>query len=57
MAHCVLLTDPVGEGEQADYRGQWITKCGDTVLHESLGVELHTSEFGTVTGVRRHRLP
>lgn len=57
MAHCVLLTDPVGEGEQADYRGQWITKFGDTVLLESLGVELDTSEFGTFTGVRRHRLP
>jgi Uma2 family endonuclease len=57
VAHCVLLTDPIGEGDQADYRGQWITKFGDPVLLESLGVELETSEFGTLTGVRRHRLP
>jgi len=57
MAHCVLLTDPVGEGDQADYRGQWITKFGDPVLFEPLGVELDTGEFGTLTGVRRHRLP
>lgn len=57
MAHCVLLTDPVGEGDQADYRGQWITKFGDPVLLEPLGVELDTGEFGTLTGVRRHRLP
>jgi Uma2 family endonuclease len=57
MAHCVLLTDPVGAGDQADYRGQWITKFGDPVLLELLGVELDTSEFGTLTGVRRHRLP
>lgn len=57
VAHCVLLTDPIGEGEQADYRGQWITKFGDPVLLESLDVELDTSEFGTLSGVRRHRLP
>ncbi|MEU9455592.1 Uma2 family endonuclease [Streptomyces sp. NPDC048277] len=57
MAHFVLLSDPVGEGDQADYRGQWITKFGDPVLLELLGVELDTSEFGTLTGVRRHRLP
>ncbi|MGW5661228.1 Uma2 family endonuclease [Streptomyces sp. NPDC003758] len=57
VAHCVLLTDPIGEGEQADYRGQWITKFGDPVLLELLDVELDTSEFGILTGVRRHRLP
>ncbi|MEH0633648.1 MULTISPECIES: Uma2 family endonuclease [Streptomyces] len=57
VAHCVLLTDPVGEGDQADYRGQWITKFGDPVVLESLDLKLDTSEFGTVTGVRLHRLP
>ncbi|MFE7272853.1 Uma2 family endonuclease [Streptomyces sp. NPDC057623] len=57
MAHCVLLTDPIGDGDQADYRGQWITKFGDPVQLELLGMELDTSEFGTLTGVRRHRLP
>ncbi|MFM9595156.1 Uma2 family endonuclease [Streptomyces scabiei] len=57
VAHCVLLTDPVGQGDQADYRGQWITKFGDPVVLESLDLKLDTSEFGTVTGVRLHRLP
>jgi Uma2 family endonuclease len=57
VAHCVLLTDPIGEGDQADYRGQWITKFGDPVLLDLLGMELDTSEFGILTGVRRHRLP
>ncbi|WP_079084675.1 Uma2 family endonuclease [Streptomyces dysideae] len=57
VAHSVLLTDPIGEGDQADYRGQWITKFGDPVLLDLLGIELDTSEFGILTGVRRHRLP
>ncbi|MGW3952765.1 Uma2 family endonuclease [Streptomyces sp. NPDC004752] len=57
MAHCVLLTEPVGDGEVADYRAQRVTKFGDPLPLEPLGVELDTSEFGTVTGVRRHHLP
>jgi Uma2 family endonuclease len=57
MAHCVLLTEPVGDGEVADYRAQRITKFGDALPLEFLGVELDTSEFGTITGARRHHLP
>lgn len=57
MAHCVLLTEPVGDGEVADYRAQRITKFGDPLPLEALGVELDTSEFGTLTGVRPHHLP
>ncbi|MET9104005.1 MULTISPECIES: Uma2 family endonuclease [Streptomyces] len=57
MAHCVTLTDPVGAGHEADYRAQWITKFGEPVLLDMLGVELDTSDFGTLNGVRRHRLP
>ncbi|GHJ98804.1 Uma2 family endonuclease [Streptomyces sp. NPDC003753] len=57
VAHCVLLTEPVGDGEVADYRAQRITKFGDPLPLEPLGIELDTSEFGTLTGVRRHHLP
>jgi Uma2 family endonuclease len=57
VAHCVLLTEPVGDGEVADYRAQRITKFGDPLPLESLGTELDTSAFGTLTGVRRHHLP
>ncbi|MFD7131749.1 Uma2 family endonuclease [Streptomyces sp. NPDC059894] len=57
VAHCVLLTEPVGVGEIADYRAQRITKFGDPLPLEPIGVELDTSEFGTLTGVRRHHLP
>lgn len=57
MAQCVLLTEPVGEGEEADYRVQRITKFGDPVPLELLGLELDTSEFGTLKGVKPHRRP
>ncbi|MER6126252.1 Uma2 family endonuclease [Streptomyces sp. NPDC001795] len=57
VAHCVLLTEPVGDGDVADYRAQRITKFGDPLPLDSLGLELDTSEFGTLTGVRRHHLP
>ncbi|HEY8983501.1 MAG TPA: Uma2 family endonuclease [Streptomyces sp.] len=57
VAHCVLLTEPVGVGDMADYRAQRITKFGDPLPLELLGIELDTSRFQTLTGVRRHHLP
>jgi hypothetical protein len=57
MAQCVLLTRPEGEGEDADYLTQQITKFGDPVSLEMLGVELDTSDFGTLPDVRPHRYP
>ncbi|AZS71788.1 hypothetical protein DDE74_13245 [Streptomyces lydicus] len=57
VAHCVLLTEPVGAGEEADYTVQRITKFGDPVPLEPLGVELDTSGFGTLPNVRPHRRP
>ncbi|MEV5881164.1 Uma2 family endonuclease [Streptomyces sp. NPDC052020] len=57
MAQCVLLTEPAGEGEGADYRAQRIAKFGDPLPLEVLGIELDTSEFGTLPGVRPHRYP
>ncbi|MER5215846.1 Uma2 family endonuclease [Streptomyces sp. NPDC002838] len=57
MGHCVLLTKPAGEGEDADYRSQEITKFSDPLPLEILGLELDTSEFGVFPGVRPHRYP
>lgn len=57
MAQCVLLTKPSGEGEDADYQAQQITKFGDRLLLEVLGLELDTSEFGTLPSVKPHRYP
>ncbi|WP_171112378.1 MULTISPECIES: Uma2 family endonuclease [Streptomyces] len=57
MAHCVLLTKPAGQGEDADYLSQEIIKFGDPIPLEALGLELDTSEFGTFPDVRPHRYP
>ncbi|MGW0764313.1 Uma2 family endonuclease [Streptomyces sp. NPDC002676] len=57
MAQCVLLTEPVGTGEDADYRRQRITKFGDLTRLEPIGIELDTSEFATYEKVRPHRYP
>ncbi|MFF4569227.1 Uma2 family endonuclease [Streptomyces sp. NPDC001410] len=57
MAHCVLLTKPAGQGEDADYLSQEIIKFGNSVLLEALGLELDTTEFGTFPNVRPHRYP
>ncbi|MFI2199986.1 Uma2 family endonuclease [Streptomyces sp. NPDC020192] len=57
MAHCVLLTKPAGQGEDADYQSQEIVKFGDPIPLEILGLELDTTEFGTFPNVRPHRYP
>ncbi|MEU9477694.1 Uma2 family endonuclease [Streptomyces sp. NPDC048191] len=57
MAHCVLLTKPAGQGEDADYLSQEIVKFGDPVPVDALGFELDTTEFGTFPNVRPHRYP
>ncbi|MEU5519703.1 Uma2 family endonuclease [Streptomyces sp. NPDC047860] len=57
MAHCVLLTLPVGEGEAADYTAQMKLDFGHRVPLDMLGVGLDTGEFGTFPGVRPHRFP
>ncbi|MEU2717181.1 Uma2 family endonuclease [Streptomyces sp. NPDC007205] len=57
MAQCVLLTEPTGHGEYADYRRQRITKFGDMTPLEPIGIELDTSEFAAYEKVRPHRYP
>ncbi|MFE4367013.1 Uma2 family endonuclease [Streptomyces sp. NPDC056835] len=56
-AQCVLLTVPVGSGEDADYQVKRTVKFGDSMPLEVLGIELDTSEFGTLPPVKRHRRP
>ncbi|MEU2787498.1 Uma2 family endonuclease [Streptomyces sp. NPDC007100] len=56
-AECCLLTEPYGEGEDADYRIERISKFGEAVPLELLDVTLDTSEFPTLPGVRRYHRP
>lgn len=57
MAHCVLLTLPVGEGDDADYQAQLKLDFGDRLPLDMLGIGLDTAEFGTFPGVKPHRFP
>ncbi|MFJ8533505.1 Uma2 family endonuclease [Streptomyces sp. NPDC093591] len=57
MGHCVLLTEPKGAGEEADYELQRVTKFGERVPLAPLSIELDTTEFGTYKGVKAHRRP
>ncbi|MFF8492301.1 Uma2 family endonuclease [Streptomyces albidoflavus] len=56
-AQCVLLTEPYGEGEQADYGVEQTFSFGLCVPVPLLGVELETAEFPTLPPVKRHRRP
>ncbi|MFD3954184.1 Uma2 family endonuclease [Streptomyces sp. NK08203] len=56
-AQCVLLTEPYGEGEQADYGVEQTFSFGLGVPVPLLGVELETAEFPTLPPVKRHRRP
>ncbi len=47
-ATCVLLTEPYGTGEAADYRTERTSKFGEPVPIGVLGIELDTPEFGTL---------
>lgn len=57
MAQCVLLTQPEGEGERADYKEPMKTKFGEPLFIEALGVELDTTGFGTLPEVKPHPYP
>lgn len=57
VGQCVLLTDPVGSGDEAGYRAQRITKFGEPMALDMLGIELDTSEFGTFKGAKPHFRP
>lgn len=57
MAHCVLLTEPAGTGEYADYAVQRLTKFGAPVPLDLLGVELDTGKFQTLPDAKPHSRP
>ncbi|MEU1510633.1 Uma2 family endonuclease [Streptomyces sp. NPDC005811] len=57
MAQCVLLSEPKGGGEDADYRRQRHAFFGELMPLEPLGLELDTSEFAAYENVRPHRYP
>ncbi|MFJ8360122.1 Uma2 family endonuclease [Streptomyces sp. NPDC093984] len=57
VGHCVLLTEPTGTGEEADYQLQRVTKFGAPVPLKPLGIELDTTEFGTYKGIKPHNRP
>ncbi|NLU69136.1 Uma2 family endonuclease [Streptomyces sp. HNM0574] len=48
-AVCVLLTEPSGAGERADYRVERTSAFGLPVPLESLGITLDTTDFPTLT--------
>lgn len=50
-AKCVVLTEPGGSGEQADYRTERTSKFGEPVPLDALGLTLDTSDFGTLPDV------
>ncbi|MFD7661452.1 Uma2 family endonuclease [Streptomyces sp. NPDC059788] len=57
MARCVLLTEPTGSGDDADYAVQRTTEFGAPVPLDLLGVDLDTSGFRTLTGLSPHSHP
>lgn len=57
MAHCVLLTEPSGKGDEADDETKRLSKFGDPVPLVALGIELETTEFGMLPDVKPHRGP
>ncbi|MFF7387356.1 Uma2 family endonuclease [Streptomyces scabiei] len=57
MAQCVVLTEPEGVGEKADYKGQKIWKFGESVPLSTLRLDIDTSGFSTFPNVRPHRYP
>ncbi|MFK0045747.1 Uma2 family endonuclease [Streptomyces sp. NPDC090741] len=48
QARCVVLTEPFGTGEEADYRTERTSKFGEPVPLDALGLTLDTMEFGTL---------
>lgn len=56
-AECLLLTEPTGTGEDADYTLGRRAKFGEPVPLDVLGIKLETGEFGTLPKFKRHRLP
>ncbi|MFG2297055.1 Uma2 family endonuclease [Streptomyces sp. NPDC048603] len=57
FAGCLLLTKPQGRGDEADYQEELRVPFGQSLPLDVLGIELDTSEFGTLPKFKRHRRP
>ncbi|WP_328740060.1 hypothetical protein OHA91_25105 [Streptomyces erythrochromogenes] len=51
------MTIPAGRGDDADHRSQRVSRFGEPLPLELLGIEPETSDFATFEGVRPHRHP
>ncbi|MFE2169591.1 Uma2 family endonuclease [Streptomyces sp. NPDC059447] len=56
-AECLLLTEPAGSGEDADYKVERRAKFGESVRLPGLEVDLDTGEFGTLPKFKPYRRP
>jgi len=57
-AQCVLLTEPQGKGDEADYMVERIVAFADPVpLGDLLDIKLDTGEFRTLPPLKRRRRP
>lgn len=54
-AECLLLTEPTGTGEDADYKAERRTQFGEPVPLPVLDLKLETGEFGTLPKFKRYR--
>ncbi|MFJ5799851.1 Uma2 family endonuclease [Streptomyces decoyicus] len=48
-ARCLLLTEPEGAGENAEYRVERTAKFGDQIPIDALGITLNTEGFRTLS--------
>ncbi|MFD9373341.1 Uma2 family endonuclease [Streptomyces sp. NPDC060020] len=56
-AECLLLTEPTGTGEDADYKVGRRVRFGDPVPLDVLDVKLETHDFGTLPKFKRYHRP
>ncbi|MFE2329713.1 Uma2 family endonuclease [Streptomyces sp. NPDC059385] len=56
-AECLLLTEPAGSGEDADYKVERRAKFGESVRLPGLDVDLDTGDFGTLPKFKPYRRP
>lgn len=54
---CLLLTEPTGTGEEADYKVERRVKFGEPVPVAVLDIDLDTGDFGTLPNFKRYRRP
>ncbi|MBP0461204.1 Uma2 family endonuclease [Streptomyces montanisoli] len=56
-AECLLLTEPFGIGDAADYKTELRVPFGEAMPLDMVDTVLDTSDFGTLAPLKRHPLP